>query len=101
MLELPPHRRADERCLDAIAARIGADRLALDERSRFVASRDHAWLSPVLTEAIPDDAVADAVVRPRSAAELAATLAVAYEHDVAVTPRGKGTGNYGQSIPLA
>jgi FAD/FMN-containing dehydrogenase len=101
LIELPPHRAAGTACLDDLASRLGADRVALDEPSRLESSRDHAWLSPVLTAAIPDDAVADAVVRPRSAEELATVLAIAFEHGVAVTPRGKGTGNYGQAVPLA
>jgi len=57
-------------------------------------------LSPVLSAKLPD-VVADAVVLVREPEELAFVLAEAYAHDVAVTPRGKGTGNYGQAVPLA
>jgi FAD/FMN-containing dehydrogenase len=101
LLELPPARRAGTKCLDALAERLGPGRVHLDETVRGDASRDHSWLSPVLTAAIPADAVADAVVRPRGADEVRTTLAVAYEHGVALTARGKGTGNYGQAVPLA
>jgi FAD/FMN-containing dehydrogenase len=45
--------------------------------------------------------VADVVVAPRTVAECAAVLAVAHRRGVAVTVRGKGTGNYGQAVPLA
>ena len=33
--------------------------------------------------------------------KIAQTVAAAVRHGVSVTPRGKGTGNYGQAIPLA
>jgi FAD/FMN-containing dehydrogenase len=101
LLDLPPSRNADARCLDELVARLGDGCVCLDAARRSEASRDHAWLSPVLSAAIPDDALADAVVTPRAVDELATVLAVAYAHDVAVTPRGKGTGNYGQAVPLA
>jgi FAD/FMN-containing dehydrogenase len=101
MLDLPDLRPADEACLDELAERLEPGGVLIDEEQRADASRDFAWLSPVLSAAIPEGAVADAVVRPRSVAEVAATLGVAYRREVAVTPRGKGTGNYGQAVPLA
>jgi FAD/FMN-containing dehydrogenase len=101
ILDLPTPRRAGLDCIEELELRLGPGRVSLDEERRLEASRDHAWLSPVLMASIPDDAVADAVARPRSVDELATVLAVAYAHDVAVTPRGKGTGNYGQAVPLA
>jgi FAD/FMN-containing dehydrogenase len=101
LLDLPPSRHAGHRCLDELVERLGPGRIRLDEAGRHESSRDHAWLSPVLSAAIPDDAVADVVVRPSSVDDVATALAVAYAHDVAVTPRGKGTGNYGQAVPLA
>jgi FAD/FMN-containing dehydrogenase len=100
-IELPAARPADEACLDELARRLGPQRVLVDDATRSEASRDYAWLSPVLTAAIPEDAIADAVVRPCSVDELGIALGVAYRHDVAVTPRGKGTGNYGQAVPLA
>lgn len=42
---------------------------------------------------------ADALVRPGSAEEVAAVLAWCYEHDVALTPRGGGTGYAGGAVP--
>lgn len=97
---LPDPRPATGRCLSELAARLGESRLTLDAAARREASRDHAWLSPVLTRALPE-VTADVVVTPRCEPELAVALAVAYEHGVAVTARGKGTGNYGQGVPLA
>src|SRR4051812_36117108 len=43
---------------------------------------------------------ADAVVLPGSAEEVAAVVAWCYEHDVAVVPRGGGTGYAGGAVPL-
>jgi FAD/FMN-containing dehydrogenase len=63
-------------------------------------SRDFYWYSPVLKREL-DAVVADLVVTPRDEAEVIRVLAAAYAHDVPVTPRGAGTGNYGQAMPLA
>ena len=63
-------------------------------------SRDFFWYSPVLKARL-DHVVADFVVRPRSEAEVIEVLKVCYAHDVPVTTRGAGTGNYGQAMPLA
>lgn len=98
---LPVPRPATVACIDELIARLGPDRVLLDAGRRLEASRDHYWLSPVLRDAVPDDAVADVVVRPYDEAELAVVLGVAHHHQVAVTPRGKGTGNYAQAVPLA
>jgi glycolate oxidase subunit GlcD len=43
---------------------------------------------------------ADALALPRSAEEAAAVLAWCYEHEVALTPRGGGTGFAGGAVPL-
>ncbi len=64
------------------------------------ASRDFFWYSPVLKDRL-DHVVADFVVRPRSEAEVIEILRVCFAHDVPVTTRGAGTGNYGQAMPLA
>ncbi|HEY5344078.1 MAG TPA: FAD-linked oxidase C-terminal domain-containing protein [Solirubrobacteraceae bacterium] len=43
---------------------------------------------------------ADALALPRCAEEVAAVLAWCYEHEVALTPRGGGTGFAGGAVPL-
>ena len=43
---------------------------------------------------------ADAVVAPSSTAQVAAVVAWCYEHDVAIVPRGGGTGFAGGAVPL-
>ena len=63
-------------------------------------SRDHYWYSPVLKEKL-DHVTAEIVVSPRSNAEVKTVLGAAYRHGVAITPRGAGTGNYGQAMPLS
>jgi FAD/FMN-containing dehydrogenase len=62
-------------------------------------SRDFYWYSPVLKRQL-DKLSAEAVITPRDEAEVIATLAAAVRHRVPVTPRGAGTGNYGQAMPL-
>jgi FAD/FMN-containing dehydrogenase len=62
-------------------------------------SRDFFWYSPVL-KARMDHLEADFVVNPKSEAEVIEILRVCYAHDVPVTTRGAGTGNYGQAMPM-
>jgi glycolate oxidase subunit GlcD len=52
------------------------------------------------TEAHGLEGHADALALPRSTEEVAAVLAWCYEHDVALTPRGGGTGFAGGAVPL-
>lgn len=63
-------------------------------------SRDHYWYSPVLKAKL-DGVTADLIVSPRSTEEVKTTLRAAFKHGIAITPRGAGTGNYGQAMPLA
>jgi FAD/FMN-containing dehydrogenase len=62
-------------------------------------SRDCYWYSPVLRKQL-DGKVGDLVVQPLSAAEIQSVLRYCHAHDLAVTARGAGTGNYGQAVPL-
>ena len=62
-------------------------------------SRDFYWYSPVLKREL-EAVTADVVVSPTSEAEVRAVLAAAYRLGIPVTPRGAGTGNYGQAMPL-
>ena len=70
-----------------------------DLKTRERASVDEATLSPILSEQLPLG-LADLVAYPANAEEIAAVVAAATRHHVPVTARGKGTGNYGQGIPL-
>lgn len=62
-------------------------------------SRDFFWYSPVLKERLKH-VRADLVVCPADEAEVVRTLAYCHAHRLPVTPRGAGTGNYGQAMPL-
>ncbi|SFN24945.1 FAD-binding oxidoreductase [Variovorax sp. OV329] len=63
-------------------------------------SQDFAWFSPVLHRQLKDK-VADAVVRPRTEDEIRALVSACAKRKVPITIRGSGTGNYGQTTPLA
>jgi FAD/FMN-containing dehydrogenase len=62
-------------------------------------SRDFYWYSPVLKRQLRTT-TGDLVVMPRNEAEVIATLRQCAAARVPVTPRGGGTGNYGQAMPL-
>jgi FAD/FMN-containing dehydrogenase len=87
---------------NAAAAKAALSHLDLDQNEAAIKSksRDFFWYSPVLKRHM-DHLVADFVVNPRSEAEVIEVLKICYAHDVPVTTRGAGTGNYGQAMPLA
>lgn len=62
-------------------------------------SRDFFWFSPVLKQAL-DRCRADLLLMPRTAAEVEQIAAACARHRVPLTPRGGGSGNYGQCVPL-
>ncbi|MGY6635224.1 MAG: FAD-binding oxidoreductase [Alkalilacustris sp.] len=84
------------------AARDALKHLDIDDNPVSVRakSRDFFWYSPVLKARL-DHLTADFVVAPKSEAEVIEVLRVCYAHDVPVTVRGAGTGNYGQAMPLS
>ena len=62
-------------------------------------SRDFYWYSPVLRKQL-DGKVGEVVVKPLSAGQIQEVLRYCYAHNLPVTARGAGTGNYGQAVPL-
>lgn len=62
-------------------------------------SRDFYWYSPVLRKQL-DGKLGEVVVQPLDAIEIQKILRYCFAHDVPVTARGAGTGNYGQAVPL-
>lgn len=63
-------------------------------------SRDFFWYSPVLKRQL-NKVSGDLLVTPKSEAELVRVLAACHARGIPVTPRGSGTGNYGQAMPLS
>lgn len=88
---------------DALAADLahllGPRGVSRDLRQREKASVDGARMSPIIAEMLPLG-VADVVAFPTTAEEIAAVVGIAVRHGAPITPRGKGTGNYGQAIPM-
>lgn len=84
------------------AAKAALSHLDIEQNAAAIKSksRDFFWYSPVLKARL-DDVVADFVVSPRNEGEVIEILKTCYAHDVPVTTRGAGTGNYGQAMPLA
>ena len=78
---------------------LGDKAVSTELRAREKASADGAYLSPILAEQLPLG-LADLVAFPTSAEQIAETIGAAVRHHVPITPRGKGTGNYGQGIPM-
>jgi FAD/FMN-containing dehydrogenase len=96
---MPATPAALEALRAALVALLGDRGVSADQRTRERASVDEATMSPILSAQLPLG-LADLVAYPASANEIAATLQAAMRHGVPVTTRGKGTGNYGQGIPL-
>jgi FAD/FMN-containing dehydrogenase len=86
-------------CADA-AALLGTDAVVRHEAALDKASLDWAHMSPILSAKLPAGR-AEVVLRPASHEQIPGVLALAHRRRVPVTPRGKGTGNYGQAIPLS
>ena len=69
----------------------------------YVIADDPELLEPYGHDEIPDRHYAhlpEAVVRPRTAAEIAAVLKLANAERIAVTPRGAGSGLSGGAVPI-
>lgn len=84
---------------DELLAELGPRGVSTDRRVREKASVDGAKMSPIIVEQLPLG-MADLVAFPTTAEQIGWVVATAVRHGVAITPRGKGTGNYGQAIPM-
>ena len=82
-----------------IADLVGIE-LITDASTRQSRSRDFYWYSPILTAQL-EHCIADVVALPKSELEVIRIAAACAKHRVPLTPRGAGTGNYGQAVPLA
>ena len=88
--------------MDLTAFRAALGDIPFEDHPRIVQqkSRDHYWYSPRLKAEL-EHVTAQAVVTPRSQDEVKTILAAAFKYGIPVTPRGAGTGNYGQAMPLS
>ena len=86
--------------IEALKRRLGPIRWEDNPALVKQKSRDFFWYSPVLKRQL-DHVTGDVVVSPRSTEEVAQVLAAAHALGIPVTPRGSGTGNYGQAMPLS
>ena len=86
--------------LEALRAEIAGIKIEDNDKIVQQKSRDFYWYSPVLKERL-DHVTGDLVVSPANQDELVAVLKACFRLGIPVTPRGTGTGNYGQAMPLS
>ncbi|MFC0469887.1 FAD-binding oxidoreductase [Halalkalibacter kiskunsagensis] len=78
---------------------VGSENVVQVEETVTKLSKDYYWYSPVLDKQL-EHKRADYVVIPDSYETLKAVLQLTVKEKIPVTPRGAGTGNYGQAIPM-
>jgi len=86
--------------IDALESRLDGIKTERNPALVKQKSRDFYWYSPTLKRQL-DHVTADIVAFPTSRDDVVATLAAAHALGIPVTPRGTGTGNYGQAMPLS
>ena len=88
--------------MDIAALKRDLDGIRIEDNDKIVQqkSRDFYWYSPVLKRQL-EHVTGDLIVSPKSEAEVIRVLSACHRHGVPVTPRGTGTGNYGQAMPLS
>ena len=82
-----------------LRALLGAANVIEGGDSLETLSKDYYWYSPVLKRQL-DAKRADLVARPGSIAEAGKAIAACFQAGVPIVPRGAGTGNYGQCVPI-
>lgn len=82
-----------------LRALVGADQVIDSGEALETLSKDFYWYSPVLRRQL-DDKRADLIVRPGTVEELARVISASCRARLPIVPRGSGTGNYGQCVPL-
>ncbi|MEM7117310.1 MAG: FAD-binding oxidoreductase [Chloroflexota bacterium] len=88
-----------ESILHELEAIVGAKNIITKGTRLDRNSRDCYWYSPVLKKQL-DDKTADLLIQPETRDELVAIVTLAVRERIPIVPRGAGTGNYGQSIPI-
>ena len=84
-----------EAILRQLKAVVGKEHVLTSELDRFGYSYDSSP-TPLVPPHNPE-----LVVRPRTSAEVSAVMKIAFEHGIAVTPRGAASGRTGGTIPLS
>lgn len=85
--------------MSGMADTVGEGKWVSDQAVVEKLSKDYYWYSPVLESKLKGK-LADGVVKADCEDDVAKVLAYAYREGIPVTPRGAGTGNYGQAVPL-
>jgi FAD/FMN-containing dehydrogenase len=85
--------------LAQLAAIVGPVNIKTDPRTLASSSGDCYHFSPVLIPQL-ESRFADAIVFPSNEQELKDVIAACVAARVPITPRGGGTGNYGQGVPM-
>lgn len=87
----------------ALAARlgeiVGPEHVVTEPPELDRLSKDYYWFSPIL-EAQLAGKLADAAVHAHTPDQVLEIVRLAVRHEIPLTPRGAGTGNYGQAVPL-
>jgi FAD/FMN-containing dehydrogenase len=78
---------------------LGKQGVFSDTKSLEVFSKDAYYYSPILKAELGTK-LADVIAAPQSVHELREVVQYAFKHNIPITPRGAGTGNYGQAVPL-
>jgi FAD/FMN-containing dehydrogenase len=88
--------------MDMTALKRDLDGIKIEDNEKIVQqkSRDFYWYSPVLKREL-EHVTGDLIASPKSEAEVIRVLAACHRLGIPVTPRGTGTGNYGQAMPLS
>jgi FAD/FMN-containing dehydrogenase len=90
---------ANGSAIDAVIEELGDVPVITESTVVRRRSRDFFWYSPILNEQLNGKS-ADIIVAPRDEADVIRMAAACARHRVPITPRGGGTGNYGQAVPL-
>nr|WP_313314788.1 FAD-binding oxidoreductase [Dietzia maris] len=85
--------------VDDLLELLGPDAVHTDDRALDKASVDGSYLSPILRAQWPIGRP-EVVCRPTDVEQVPAVVRAAVRRRVPITSRGKGTGNYGQVVPL-
>lgn len=82
-----------------LRALLGAENVIESGDSLETLSKDYYWYSPVLKRQL-DEKRADLVARPGTIEQTRKVIAACFQAGVPLVPRGAGTGNYGQCVPI-